>query len=68
MPTTKSHRYIDTNSPMLRQSIVPNANRGHYKGGGEGRKRRPRRAVEEERMRVGVVERYASPTTSRGKH
>jgi len=36
MLTTKSHIHIDANSPMLRQGIVPNANRGHYEGGRVG--------------------------------
>jgi len=32
MPTTNSHIQIDVSSPMLKQGIVPNANRGHYGG------------------------------------
>ena len=64
MLTTKSHRDIDANSPMLRQGIVPDAKRGHYEEGGEGKSRRARRVVEEDGMRVRGVERDASPATS----
>jgi len=68
MLTTNSHIHKDANSPMLRQVIVPNANRGHYEGGGEGRRRRSRRAEDEEGMRVSGVVRDASPAMSGGKH
>jgi len=36
--------------------------------GGEGKRRRPRREVEEEEKRVGGVERDTSHTMSGGKH
>ena len=68
MPTTKSNIHKDANSSMLRQSIVPNANRGNYKGRREGRRRRPRRVVEEEGMRMGGIERDASSAKFEGKH
>jgi len=67
MPTTNSHIHINANSPMLRRGTVPNANRGHYGGKREGRRRRPRREVEEEK-RVGGARKDASRAMSGGKH
>jgi len=60
LPNT--HRHIDAKSPLLRQGNNLNANRGFYKGRGEGK------AVEEEGMRVGGIERDASLAKSGGKH
>jgi len=51
---------------MLKQGIVPNANRGHYRGG--DRRRRTRKEVEEEGKRVGGVERDANHDMFGGKH
>ena len=68
MQTSNSHIHIDANSPMLKEGIVSNTNRGHYEGGGEDRRRRPRRVVEEEGMSVSGVERDVSPAVSRGKY
>jgi len=45
---------------MLRQGIAPNANRGHKKGGDEGRRGTPRRVVEEVGTMVDGVERDAN--------
>jgi len=67
MPTTNSHIQVDVNSPMLRQGIVPNAKRGHYGGGGEGRRRGPRRDVEEDK-KGGGVRQYASHGIFGDKH
>ena len=53
---------------MLRQGIVANANWGHKKGGGEGRRITPRRVVEEVGMMVGGVERDANHAKFEDKH
>jgi len=65
---TKPHIHEEDNSPMLRQGIVHNVNRGYKKREGEERRGSPRKGVEEEGRKAGGVERDANPAKFEGTH
>ena len=67
MPTTSSHIYKNANSPMLRQGIFANANRGHN-GEGRGKKKKAQKEEWEEEKKVGGAGKGVSHAMSGGKH